>query len=114
MSVLTADQRADFQADIGISDDESVFTNDELDRLFTRADGVYEVAVYYGYRQLLADANKLFDYSNGMTKVSKSQIRAHLSEALAFWKGEAASTGGQVRLVGLLEVPPPCKDAPDA
>lgn len=114
MATLTATQRADMQADLGISADETVFTNDELDRLYTRADSNYEAAVYYGYRQLLADANKLFDYSAGMTKMSKSQVRAHLRDMLEFWKSEVTAAGGQVSIVGALEVPPRDKDRPYA
>lgn len=114
MAELTATQRGDMQADLGISDDEEVFSNDELDRLYTRADENYELAVYYGYRQLLADANKLFDYSAGMTKMSRSQVRDHLRDMLAFWKDESDATAGQVQFVGALEVPPRDKDEPDA
>ena len=114
MATLTTTQRADLQADLGISADETVFTNDELDRLYTRADGDYETAVYYGYRQLLADANKLFDYQSGMTRMSKAQVREHLRDALELWKGEARSASGQVSIVGALEVPPRSKDKPDA
>ena len=114
MATLTTTQRADLQADLGISADETVFTNDELDRLYTRADSDYETAVYYGYRQLLADANKLFDYQSGMTRMTKSQVREHLRDALVFWKGEATAAGGQVRIVGALEIPPRNKDKPDA
>lgn len=113
MAELTATQRADMQADLGIGTDEAVFTNDELDRLYTRA-GSYDLAVYYGYRQLLADANKLFDYSAGMTRMSKSQVREHLRDMLEFWKSEAKGAANQVRIVGALEVPPREKDEPSA
>ena len=113
MATLTATQRADMQADLGIGTDESVFTNDELDRLYTRADADYNTAVYYAWRQLLADANKFHDYSAGQTKVSKSQIRDHIRDMVAFWKAEALTTANQVRILGLNEIPPRHKDEPD-
>lgn len=113
MAELTATQRADIQADLGIGADEAVFTNDELDRLYTRADADYNTAVYYAWRQLLADANKFHDYSAGQAKVSKSQIRAHIRDMVAFWKEEALTTANQVMLVGLNEIPPRHKDEPN-
>jgi len=114
MATLTATQRADMQGDLGIGSDEAVFTNDELDRLYTRAVSDYNLAVYYGYRQLLAQANKFHNYTAGMTKVEASQMRAHIRDTMEFWKEEARRAGNQVRIVGLLEVPPRDKDKPDA
>jgi hypothetical protein len=112
MATLTADQLADFRADI--ADDGTVFTDDELHRLYTRAGADYNTAVYLAWRQLLADANKFFDYTAGQTKLSKSQVREHIRDMMAFWKAEATTNAQQVRLVAANSVPPRWKDEPDA
>ena len=67
---LTTEQLADFQADLGIDDSESVFTDVELERLFTRAGDVYETAVWYAWRQLLAASTAYVDYQVAQTNVS--------------------------------------------
>jgi len=108
---LTATQRTDLQGDLGIGSDESVFTNDELDRLYTRAGDDYNLAVYFGYRQLLAQANKFHNYTEGMTRVERKQMRDNIAASMEFWKAEARV---QVRMVGLNSIPPRDKDAPDA
>jgi hypothetical protein len=112
MATLTSDQRADMQGDLGISDDENVFTNEELNRLYTRADSNYALAVYYGYRQLLADAAKLHNYSLAQTRVERSQVFDHVKAMMAVWQDEARTAGNQVKIAGLRGVPPRWKDAP--
>ena len=111
---LSADQLTDMQGDLGIDATESVFTDDELDRLYERASSDYGVAVYYGYRQLLADANKFHDYSLANTSVKRSQMRDHLSAMVDFWKNEAKTSANQVRIVGGLKVPPRRRDMPNS
>lgn len=110
---LSADQLTDMQGDLGIDATESVFTDVELNRLYTRADSDYGLAVYYGYRQLLADANKFHDYSLANTSVKRSQMRTHLADMVDFWKNEAKTSANQVRIVGGLKVPPRRPDLPN-
>lgn len=114
MATLTSAQRADMQGDLGIGADQSVFTNDELDRLYTRAEGSYALAVYYGYRQLLASANKFHDYTRGLTRVARSQMRDNLAASVEFWKEEARNTSNQVQIVGARLIPPKNKRKPSA
>lgn len=90
---LTSTQRTDMQADLGIGSDQKVFANDELDRLYARADSDYELAVAMGIRQLLVNAARFNDYTRGETKESKSQIFDHLKEMYEYWLIEA---GGAV------------------
>jgi len=101
------------QADLGIGSDESVFTNDELDRLYTRADADYEEAVYLAVRQLLMQASKFHSYTAGQTKVEKQQVFDNLKDMLALWQSESRTTANQVRFVGINEIPPRNKDEPD-
>lgn len=109
---LTAAQLTDMQGDLGITADQTVFTDAELNRLYERASSDYSTAVYLGFRQLLADANKFFDYRAGQTQVSRSQVRKHLMEMVSFWKDEAKTSGNQMRILGLNEIPPRWKDEP--
>jgi hypothetical protein len=113
MAELTSTQRADMQADLGISSDEAVFTNDELDRLYTRADADYDEAVYLAIRQLLMQASKFHSYTAGQTKVEKQQVFDNLKAMLELWKHEARTADNQVRFIGMNEIPPRHKDEPD-
>lgn len=110
---LSATQRLDIQADLAIGAAEDVFTNDELDRLYARASNDYNLTVYYGYRQLLADANKFHDYTLANASVKRSQMRAHLRDMVNFWAEESRGTANQVRIVGGLRIPPQRSDYPD-
>ena len=94
---LTATQLADIQADLGISDDEAVFTDDELDRLYDRADSSYELTVALAVRQLLMTAAKRNDYTAGMSTEKKSQVFAQLKQMYEVWMTEAG--GGYAPLV---------------
>ena len=114
MTTLTADQLADMQADLGVSADESVFTDVDLNRLYTRADGDYSTAVVLAIRQLTMNAAKLNDYTAGETSEKKSQIFTNLQTMLAYWEEQAQSATGQVKIVGMSFVPPTTRDKPSA
>lgn len=110
---LTAEQLADLQADLGISDDEAVFTDAELERLFARADEDYSLAVYYAWRQIVGGAVNWIDYKEAQTSISRDQAWKHAMAMLEFWQGESRGAGNQVRILGLTEIPPRMKDDPD-
>lgn len=110
---LTADQLADLQADLGISDDEAVFTDAELERLFARAEEDYNTAVYLAWRQVLGGAVNWIDYKVAQTSISRDQAWKHVKEMVAFWQAESRTAGNQVRILGLTEIPPRMKDDPD-
>lgn len=109
---LTADQLADMQADLAIGADESVFTDEELERLFERADSDYSLAVYYGWRQILSNAAAWVDYKVAQTSVSRSQAFAHIKDMVIFWGNESRSTANQVRIMGAVPVPTVHKPEP--
>lgn len=111
MSLSTA-QLYDMYDDLGIGNVEGVFTDTELQRLYTRAGSDYNLAVYYAFRQLLAQANKFHNYTAGMTRVERKQVRDHIKDSMELWKSEARTTANQVRIVGLRQIPPRYKDAP--
>jgi len=99
---LSATQLTDIQADLGISDDEAVFTDAELNRLYARADSSYTMAVAMAIRQLLITAAKFNDYTAGYTAEKKSQVFQQLKQMYEVWLAEAG--GGLAPLVsGTLE-----------
>lgn len=97
MPTLTDDQLADFQSDIGITDDETVFTDVELNRHFTRAEGDYNRAVVYALRQFLANAVKFADYVQNASQEKQSQIRDGYVMLLNRWEKIAGMEGGPLR-----------------
>lgn len=84
--VLTQIQRIDLQDDTAIGSDQAVFTDLELERIWTRVIGApdevlrHEAALALIFRQLLADANKLHNYKAGATAHELKVIRANLKE----------------------------------
>ena len=106
-------QIADMQGDLGISADQSVFTDTELQRLYTRAEESYALAVYYAFRQLQADAAKLHDYTAGQTEMNLDQVYKHVKDMVEVWEKESRSSTNQVLMVGLVGVPTIHKDTPD-
>jgi len=111
---LSSDQLTDFRGDIG--DDGTVFTDDELNRLYTRSGSVYSEAVVLAIRQLLASAVKLHDYRIAQSAESMSQVYDHLEKLLDRWEKIANSEEpkSQVRVVGMRGIPPRDKDEPYA
>lgn len=109
---LSSEQRADMQTDLAIDDSESVFTNIELDRLYERAGEDYNSAVYLGWRQLYADASRLYDYRVAQTEEKRSQIRAGIKEMLDFWQAESRTNANQLLMMGLNGIPNRWKEEP--
>jgi len=109
---LTTDQLSDLQLDLGLTSDGSVFTDDELNRLFTRAGEDYNTTVYLGWRALMADAAKLYKYTVAQTSVSKDQVFDHVKDMVAFWQTESRDDGNQVAIVGMNPIPTTWKPAP--
>lgn len=107
-----ADIMVDMQQDLAIGHDQSVFTNDELERLYVRAEEDYNLAVYYGWRQILAGSAKWVDYQVAQTKVSKSQAFDQIKAMVTFWGNESRSTANQVRIMGAVPVPTNHKPKP--
>ena len=79
---LTSDQLADMQSDLGISNDEAVFTDVELNRFYTRAEGDFEGAKVYALRRLVSQAQLFFDYTIGQTQEKRSQVFDNLMKML--------------------------------
>jgi hypothetical protein len=97
MSTLSSDQLADLQVDLGISSDGSVFTDAELNRLFTRAEADYDRTVVYALDQIMVDAAKLNDYTAGASEEKKSQVFTALEKMRGIWARRAGVGLGTVR-----------------
>lgn len=89
---LTNDQLGDFRADLDIADAQ-VFTNTELNRLYTRAEGSYEYAVALAWRQILASSSKMTDYKAAQSSESLSQIFTHVKNMVEYWDGISGTSG---------------------
>ena len=103
MAELSDDQRSDIQADIGIDSDQTVFTDAELDRLYTRASSDYDTAVVYALDQLLADAAKFNDYTAGASSERKSQVFENLMK-LRNLKASMAGVGMGTIKAGVVDL----------
>lgn len=112
MATLTSTLRADLQADLAIGSSEAVFTNDELDRLYTRADGDYEKTIVLAMRQLMQNASKFNDYTAGQTSEKKSQIRDNLQKNLKYYEDTVIGGATQFKIVAMRSVPTKHKDKP--
>ncbi len=84
MATLSSDELADLQADLGIGSDGSVFSDEELDRLYTRATTL-DGARVYALDQLLMNAAKFNDYTAGSSTEKKSQVFAQLMAMRTMW-----------------------------
>lgn len=103
----------DMRLDLGLNDDETVFTDDELTRLYERANDVYPTAVYYAFRSLLANAAKRYDYQAAQTNIKAGDVFDHLLLMTRLWKELSDSGANAMRIVGLRSVPTPNPDFPD-
>lgn len=108
---LTTAQLTDMQGDLGINNDQSVFTDTELNRFYTRAAEDYNTSVWLAYRQLYGASAKYFDYKVAQTEEKRSQLRTALKEMVDFWDG-IIHKGQQVAVVGITSIPPAWKDEP--
>ena len=111
MADLSADQLTDIRADIG--DDGTVFSDAELNRLYTRASSDYNTSVVLALRQLLVNASKLNDYRVAQSSENKSQVFAQIQKLLDYWES-VAQRKQQIKIVGMAAVPPRLKDTPNA
>lgn len=101
MAELTTEQLADLQADLGITDDETVFTDEELNRLFTRADEDYDTTKAYALRQLWTSAAKFTKYTQNASSEDKTSIFKQLGEVLAHAEAQAGLSGGKLSMGNL-------------
>lgn len=82
MTTLTATQITDLRGDLGIPVG-AVFTDAQLQRFYDRANSDYDSALVYAWRNILASATVLHDYTAAQSGESLSQVFANVEKALA-------------------------------
>jgi len=106
---LDATTLSDFRADMGDENSPYAFEDLEIERLFERASGDFNGAKVLAVKQLLANANKLYDYTAGFTKVSYNQIVDNLRK----WLDDVRrDSGNEAIMVGLTVIPPKHRTVP--
>ena len=110
---LTTTQRAYVQRNLGITTDETVFTNNELDDIYDETGSDLKATVYSGWLALMANAAKFFNYTAGQSKVERAAVFDHVKAMVEFWKDESRTAANQMVMLGLTEVPPRWKNEPD-
>lgn len=112
MTTLTDDQTFDMLADLAAGELDDVFEQDELQRFYDRAEDDYNTAVYYGWRQILANSASWVDYRVAQTSVSRSQAFEHIKAMLEFWQAESRTNANQLQILGMNGVPTKLKQRP--
>jgi hypothetical protein len=112
MATLTSDQTTDMLGDLAAGAIGDVFDQNELQRFYDRAGGDYNLAVYYGWRQIFADSVKWVSYKVAQTQVSRGDAAANILKMLEFWQGEARVADNQLISAGMRPVPPKNKAIP--
>lgn len=80
---LTIDQRSDLQGDLGIGFDQTIFTDHELDRAYTRAASNYDLTLAFLMRQLAASPKRLmFYFGTNCPEDQQKSMRAALMTRL--------------------------------
>ena len=111
---LTTAQRMDLAGDIGIADDESIFSDAELDRFYERGNSNYKKALVYALRQLLTDPVRFKRYASCFDAKERDGLRASLEKRLTQAEKSASMTGGTLssNTIALgLDQPDPSTDA---
>lgn len=109
---LTAAQTDDMLADLAAGALGDVFSQAELDRLYTRAGQDYNLAVYMGWLQTLGNSAKWINYRVAQTHVNRGDAFAHIEKMVELWGSLAKTGANQVRVVGMRSIPPRHKPVP--
>lgn len=112
---LSSQQILDIRADLGIGASgaaDEIFSDTELNALFDRAGSDYNTAVYFGWRQTLANSARYIDYKVAQTSVSRAQVFDHILKMLAFWGAESRTNANQLISAGISPVPTKHKPQP--
>ncbi len=112
MTTLTAAQTLDMLGDLAAGAINDVFTQAELQRFFDRAEDDYNLAVYYGWRQIAADSAKWVNYQVAQTHVDRDDAFDHIAKMLELWADEARTNANQLAIRGMRPVPTKWKPRP--
>lgn len=108
---LTTTDRWYVQKMTGIGTAGAVFTDDELDDLYSEAGDNKDQTVLLVLYALMGNYAKLYDYRLAQSSESQSQVFKHIQQLIAVWE-KKAQTDQQVRIVSMRSVPPHDKTEP--
>lgn len=112
MAALTDAQVLDMLADLAAGDIDDVFSLVELQRFFDRAGDDYNLAVYYGWRQIAGDSAKWVNYRVAQTHVDRGDAFDHILAMLKLWADESRTNANQVAILGMRPIPTKHKPRP--
>jgi len=111
MATLTPEQIEDLRADLGDQTEPYAFTESELQRLFTRADGDYYKTFLLALEQLTMNATKFYKYVAGFTRAEQDEIFEQLKAMLEYHTKKQSGTK-QAFISGIAHRPPFIKEEP--
>lgn len=97
------------QGQLGITDNQNVFTDDELNDYYTRA-GDLAGAIAIGFEMLRVNAAKLVNYTAGQTSEDQGTLFDRFEKLITYWR--ARSSSKTPLILGLRRVPPTNKELP--
>lgn len=112
MTTLTAAQTLDMLGDLAAGAVDDVFSQAELQRFYDRAEDDYNLAIYYGWRQIVANSTKWLNYTVAQTKLDRSTAAQQMNKMLEFWQNESRTNANQLRVLGMRPVPTKHKPRP--
>lgn len=95
---------------------ETVFSDDELQDIWTEQGGNWNKSILAAFEELLGNAYRFSEYTRNETTEKRNQIFQNLKYMAAYWQGKVdkSANSQQVRIVGLKPVPRPMVDEPYA
>ena len=86
MTTLTDAQIADFRGDLGDDQEQQVFSANEFQRFYDRANSDYNRAVLYAIDQLLMNTAKMQDYQTAHGIVDSKEVHERLLNMREIWE----------------------------
>lgn len=113
---LSENDRAYVQGHVGITNDEKVFKDAELDSIYTRFNGDLDLLIIDCWYMLLADSSKMTNYQNGLQREDLSDVHKNILQNIATWEARIVARSSLVgmRMTGLRSTPKLHPDRPYA
>lgn len=112
MTAITTADRSYIRRKIGDTAVTPLFSDSDLDTIWTDAGESRMKAVVECLQELMVNAAKFNDYTLGQTSEKKQQIFQNLQMMVAYWQ-EQVGSAAQYKMVGLNAIPTRDKDAPN-
>jgi hypothetical protein len=106
MAELSTNNLFYVQTQTGIGSDGDVFTDDQLNILYTLAGSDVTETILMVLRAIAADTAKLTDYRIAQSAESLSQAHKHIKDLMDYWEEQAQTGAQQVALTSFRTIPP--------